>query len=546
MAKTFKYEDFEEALRQSGMADQFSTADLALAKKNPDAGMSLLSYKQDYANATTDEMRALANAGAEEIRSSYGEYTGGTDGSGFHSTPLSPEAFEYGEAPSYTDNYADQIAQLVQNQQNRQPYSYDVAAPTYESKYGDTIDSLMQDILGREEFSYDHTTDPLYSSYAKQYTREGKRATADALGEAAAATGGMPSSYAVTAATQAGDYYAAQLADKIPELYQIAYDKYLNEYQMKLSDLNAAQGIEQFNYGMHQDKLSQYNRDREFDYAKWLDEYEMGQNDIETLRGLRNDENEQYLTQLGQYNTDRNFSYSQLLDEINSQANEREEKRQAELTQYEKEWNENEREYSREQDAYNRAWNEDERTYEREQDAYLKALEEEDRAYERGQDARKDQLELAKLAAEAGDDSYLRALGITPAGESEISTELLGMLKSQYADGVVSDEAVWNQLVIQYGEDALTAAGFTGGNGEGSTYGGYTVNELATALYGNAADLGVTNWSDFKSMLVVSGVPKEEAETITDSYRSKYGENAFKNNQKITVNGKEYIDRFNR
>lgn len=545
MAKTFKYEDFEEALRQSGMADQFSTADLALAKKNPDAGMSLLSYKQDYANATTDEMRALANAGAEEIRSSYGEYTGGTDGSGFHSTPLSPEAFEYGEAPSYTDNYADRIAQLVQNQQNRQPYSYDVAAPTYESKYGDTIDSLMQDILGREEFSYDHTTDPLYSSYAKRYTREGKRATADALGEAAAATGGMPSSYAVTAATQAGDYYAAQLADKIPELYQIAYDKYLNEYQMKLSDLNAAQGLEQFNYGMHQDALSQYNRDREFDYAKWLDEYEMGQNDIETLRGLRNDEYEQYLTQLGQYNTDRNFNYSQLLDEINSQANEREEKRQAELTQYEKEWNENEREYSREQDAYDRAWNEDERTYEREQDAYLKALEEEDRAYERGQDARKDQLELAKLAAEAGDDSYLRALGINPTAEGEISAEMLGMLKGQYADGVITDEAVWNQLVSRYGEDSLAAAGFTGGEG-GGMYNGYTVDEMARTLYANAADLGVTSWDEFKSMLVESGVPKAEAESVTSSYRSKYGDNVFNKNSKVMVNGTEYIDRFDR
>lgn len=537
MAKTFRYEDFEEALRQSGMADQFSTADLALAKKNPDAGMSLLSYKQDYANATTDEMRALANAGAEEIRSSYGEYTGGKDGSGFHSTPLSPEAFEYGEAPTYSDNYADQIAQLVQNQQNRQPYSYDVAAPTYESKYGDTIDSLMQDILNRDEFSYDHTTDPLYASYAKQYTREGKRATADALGEAASATGGMPSSYAVTAASQAGDYYAAQLADKIPELYQIAYDKYLNEYQMKLSDLNAAQGLEQFNYGMHQDKLSQYNRDREFDYAKWLDEYEMGQNDIETLRGLRNDEYEQYLTQLGQYNTDRNFSYSQLLDEIDSQANEREEKRQAELTQYE-----------REQDAYDRAWNEDERTYEREQDAYLRALEEEDRAYERGQDARKDQLELAKLAAEAGDDSYLRALGIAPTGENEISAELIGVLKGQYADGVVTDETVWNQLVSQYGEEALAAAGLTGGDagGAGNTYGGYTVDELATTLYENAADLGVTNWNDFTSQLIESGVPKAEADTITESYRSKYGEDAFKENHKIIVNGNEYIDRFNR
>lgn len=505
MAKTFNYTDFEEALKKSGLGGQFSAADLALAKRNPDAGMSLLSYKQDYANATTDEMRALANAGAEEIRSSFGEYTGGTDGSQFYRTPLSPEAFEFGSAPSFTDNYGGDIEKLVADQMNRQPYSYSGTAPVYESKYGETIDGLMGDILNRGEFSYDHTSDPLYSAYAKQYTREGKRATADALGEAAAASGGMPSSYAVTAATQAGDYYAAQLADKIPELYQIAYDKYLNEYNMKLSDLNAAQGLEQFNYSMYQDELGQYNRDREFDYAKWLDEYEMGQNDINTLRGLRDDDFSRYLTELGQYNTDRNFDYGQLLDEISSQASERAEKRDAELTDYEKAWNEEERAYQREQDAYDRAWNVEERSYQRAQD---------DRDY---------QLQLLK----AGKDDETDAAGGDVSGNG-LSAEALAMLSGEYPDGVIDSET-WNSIASVYGEEALVGSGFTS-EGGAEYDSGYTAEDLAINLYAGADQLGVSSWQQFTKMLVDSGVDYKEAAAITNTYKKKYGEYRFSYN----------------
>ena len=63
-------------MQNSGLGGQFSDADLKLAQQNPDAGMSIPKYKRDYHNATTPEQRALANLGAEGIRSSYGNYTG--------------------------------------------------------------------------------------------------------------------------------------------------------------------------------------------------------------------------------------------------------------------------------------------------------------------------------------------------------------------------------------------------------------------------------------------------------------------------------------
>ena len=114
MAK-FTYEDFENALNESGLGSQFSAADMKLAQQDPDAGMSILQYKKDYAAATTDEERAAANKGAESIRSSYGEYTGGADGSGFYATQLSPNHYDSGSAPTYNNQYAGTIQHYVRN-----------------------------------------------------------------------------------------------------------------------------------------------------------------------------------------------------------------------------------------------------------------------------------------------------------------------------------------------------------------------------------------------------------------------------------------------
>lgn len=327
MVQTYTYDDFLKALEQSGFGGQFSQADLNLARQNPDAGMSLLSYKTDYANAATDELRALANQGAESVRSSWGGYTGGGDGGSFKLDPVSPRSYSYGDAPTFDDRWEGRITDALDAQMRREPYSYAGTAPEYTNRYDPQIQGIIGDILGRGEFSYDPKTDPVYSAYQKQYAREGQRATANAMGEAAAMTGGMPSSWAMTAASQAGDYYAAQMADKIPELYEDAYNRYLQEYQMKLSDLNALRGLESDDYTKYRDQLSQFNTDRQFDYATWLDNIKLGQQDIDTLRALRADDMALYETQLGQYNKDRDFGYGQLLDEISAQRTRREDER---------------------------------------------------------------------------------------------------------------------------------------------------------------------------------------------------------------------------
>lgn len=382
MASKYTYEDFTKAATAAGLMGNFSEADLRLAQSNPDAGMSILQYKQDYRNATTDEARALANLGAEGVRSSYGNYTGGNDGGGFYLDPLSPGSFNAGTAPTYTNNYAGDIAALYEQQKNYGGYDYGIPQPEYTNRYDATIQDLLGQIVNREAFSYDPDTDPLYGQYRKQYTREGQRATADALGTAAAASGGIASSYANTAAAQAGNYYAAQMTDKIPELYQLAYNKYLSDYNMKLSDLGAVQGAEQSDYDKFLNELQQYNTNRTFDYNTWLDEYNMINNNLQTASGLEQLEYTKFLNDLNQYNTDREFNYGVLLDEINSQTAERNEAMNKALTAAEY------GDYSFLQDmGINTANNHTD--------------------WER-------QYNLALLAAEYGDFSGLQALGINP------------------------------------------------------------------------------------------------------------------------------------
>ena len=102
----YTYDDFQKALQSNNLTGNFSDADMRLAQSNPNAGMSILQYKMDYQNATTDEMRALANAGAEGVRSSYGGYKGGGDGGSFYLDPLSPGSFTAGTAPEASSSYS--------------------------------------------------------------------------------------------------------------------------------------------------------------------------------------------------------------------------------------------------------------------------------------------------------------------------------------------------------------------------------------------------------------------------------------------------------
>ena len=306
----YTYDDFLTAAGSSGLLGEFSQADLDTAMKYPEFGLSILSLKKDYHNATTEEQKLLANEAANELRSSYGNYKGGGNGGSFYSQ---------GKIPGQIDSVLDQIGSYGS-------FSFDQEAPVYDNQYAEQQQALLDAILNREDFSWSKETDPQWSSYKKSYLREGDRATANALAQASAASGGRASTAAVTAASQAGDYYATQLNDIIPTLYQQAYDRYLNEYSMMLQDLGAVNTQEQLDYAKYLDQLGQYNTDRNFAYDNYLNNFNILQGQLSSLQGQDA------------------VDYNRFLDQINLDT-------QKEQMEYDRLWNEDERNYNRGKDS---------------------------------------------------------------------------------------------------------------------------------------------------------------------------------------------------
>lgn len=291
----YTYDDFVKAANQSGLMGQFSQDDLNLAQKYPEFGLSVLSLKKDYNNAATAEQRLLANQAANELRKSYGSYSGGADGGSFRlESKLNRRA----------DDLLDQIGSFGS-------FSYD-EAPAYENAFAQQQKDLLDRILNREDFSWSKETDPQWSSYKKSYLREGDRATANALAQASAASGGRPSSYAVNAATQAGDYYATKLNDVIPTLYQQAYERYLDEYNMKLKDLNAVNQQEQLDYAKYLDRLGQFNTDRGFAYQNYADDYDRLRSQLADVQGQDQIDYARYLDETSRQQTAQDSIRSQV------------------------------------------------------------------------------------------------------------------------------------------------------------------------------------------------------------------------------------------
>lgn len=142
--------------------------------------------------------------------------------------------------------------------------------PTYDSQYSDLINAKLDQILNREAFSYDLDSDPLYQQYKKQYIREGNRSMNDTLASMATDAGGM-NSWAVTAAQQAGDYHMAQLNDRIPELYQLAYSMYMDDLNIDQENLGILQQLDNVDYNRYRDDVSDWYTDYNNAYTDYRD-----------------------------------------------------------------------------------------------------------------------------------------------------------------------------------------------------------------------------------------------------------------------------------
>lgn len=357
----YKYNDFVKAAQDSGMMDKFSEEDLITAQRNPEYGLSLLSLEKDRANAKTAEQRMLTDEAENQLRKNYGSSgkghgsgsfggnasvgtgTGGSVSSGTDSGFNSSYAGQINQTMDQLKNYGDFVfsqedayKELQDKIANQDPFTY-----SKEEAYQKLLDS----ILNPEAFSYDPNTDPRMSAYKKAFLREGDRAIANTLAKVAASSGGVPSSYAVSAAQQAGNYYAGQLADIIPQLYQDSYNQYVNDQNLKLNGLGAMQS------------------DRSYENQQYMNQYNMLQNLLGNMQTDRNFENQQYMNQynmlqnmLGNLQNQESFQYNQYIDALN-QAFQKE--------QFE---------YQQQQDAWNQAFAQQQLEESRRQQEYANAL----------------------------------------------------------------------------------------------------------------------------------------------------------------------------
>lgn len=280
----YTYDDFVKSATASGMIGDFDGADLDAARRNPDTAMTLLSYKKDLSSALSsgnDSAAVLARSGIDALRRGYAPVGSsavsasapssfGTEET--KSAPSAPAAqsarssavpaspreysnrdvqriFEKSMGESGIGDLSDldtdgdgktnmrDAVRILRNISAGRGYNeytrrqnYAVTPDMYEGEYARALgDYLATD--ANEVYDTD-----LWNAYAKQYRREGDRAAADVLGQYAGLNGGALPSYAQSAASQQRNYYAAQLADRVPEIY----DALRSERAGRLSALASA------------------------------------------------------------------------------------------------------------------------------------------------------------------------------------------------------------------------------------------------------------------------------------------------------------------
>ena len=218
-----------------------------LVKKNGEAVVE----NKDTTNAKVQQSLPAADAGNSE------KVTAGAGSSGGASNTGVPEAAAAGTG--------------VQESQNKSKgVDFSKITAEYEGKYDQQLADLYNQITQRKPFEYNSEDDMLYQQYVDRYTKGGKMAMEDTMGQAAALTGGYGNSYAQRVGQQTYDEYMTGLNDQANTLMQQAYQRYMDEGDQLTKQ-----------YSM----LGQLAAD---DYNKWADQYERAMNEA-AIRGNSGD-----------------------------------------------------------------------------------------------------------------------------------------------------------------------------------------------------------------------------------------------------------------
>ena len=209
-------------------------------------------------------------------------------------------------------------------------YEADNAALRNYAPYTNPNAAAMQQaltaIVNRPAFKFSTDGDALYERYKNDYQAAGKKAMEDTMGQAAMLTGGYGNSYAATAGAQAYNDYLGKMDEIVPQLYQMALDKYSMEGDQLAQKYNVLASDDERGYSrwaadrgyladLADRAQNAYYNERTHDYGQWGDRG----NALSTLWNMAN----------GAYDMAAN----------------------SENAVYQRQWNEDERAYQREQDA---------------------------------------------------------------------------------------------------------------------------------------------------------------------------------------------------
>lgn len=142
-------------------------------------------------------------------------------------------------------------------------------------KYSDPYDTsaVLNQLMG---MNYeDWTKGEAYKGLQKRYQDRGQEAMQDVLGQVAARTGGLASSYATTAAQQEYDEYMRQLEEVARQMYASERGELMDDYSLlakaNADSYNRWQQNWNNDYSMYQSGMDQWNANRNFDYQKGQD-----------------------------------------------------------------------------------------------------------------------------------------------------------------------------------------------------------------------------------------------------------------------------------
>ena len=417
------------------------------------------------------------------------------------------------------------------------------AAKDAVNKYGDFafsenewLNSIKNSIKNYGKFSYDVNSDALYQQYADQYIRQGKLASADVMGQAAAMTGGYGNSYSASVGNQAYQSYIQQLNDKVPELYQLALDRY-NMGKQDLYD----------QYGM---LLSEYERE----YGLYSDEYNKLIDALDIAKDDYYNGADMFYTEQGNKNSVLGQEFSDAMDLWKADTNNK--WKQAEwdedLNQYandeiwrQKEYDLNDRQVALQENAYNDSKAEKEDNIKE----YNGTTEDGDN-YNNGSLTKGQVKELqAALGVEAdgyygpksqeaaeglsADEAYAKYVG--GRGNEEDSSGILDIIRTkaatftdndaldayltqQYENGKITYEEM-GELMLEYEIPSLNKRNWTlSDDGGVNWFWGIDNNAVVKDQYGNSYRL-----DKLVDALVAEGMSKDEAKDYVKNLQRRLG-----------------------